>query len=239
MAEITLVAETGRAPGSPESRRLRREGKIPAVVYGHGIDPLPVAVDGRELRHALTGESGLNALVNLKVEGATHLTMARVLQRHPVRGTVTHVDFQVVSRDEVVHADVPIHIVGEPKAVLSEGGVVDHSLTTLAVLATPALIPHVIEVDVTNLRVGDAIRVGDLTLPAGVVTEVDPDEAIVVAQGQQVSELDLIPEADADALKELADAQAATAEEGGGTAAEGGSGGGSGGDSGEGGGSAD
>jgi large subunit ribosomal protein L25 len=223
MAEITLVAETGREPGSAVSRRLRKEGKVPAVVYGHGIEPISIAVDGRELRHALTGDAGLNALVNLEIGDAKHLTMARVLQRHPVRGTVVHVDFQVVGRDEVVHAEVPIHLVGEPKAVLSDGGVVEHTLTTLSVLATPARIPSVIEVDVSGLRVGDTIRVADLPLPAGVATELDPEEAVVLAQGQQVSDLDLIPEADADALKELADAQAAGGE-GEGAAAGGGSG---------------
>ena len=214
MAEITLVAETGREPGSAVARRLRRDGKVPAVVYGHGIDPVPIAIDGRELRHALTGDAGLNALVNLKVGDASHLTMARVLQRHPVRGTVVHVDFQVVRRDEVVHAEVPIHLVGEAKAVQSEGGVVDHSLVSLSVLATPARIPHAIEVDVSGLRIGDTIRVGDLQLPTGVTTEADPEEPVVAAQGQQVSDLDLIPEADAEALKELADAAEAAAEGG-------------------------
>jgi large subunit ribosomal protein L25 len=209
MAEITLVAETGRPSGSSACRRLRKQGKIPAVVYGHGIDPIPVSIDGRELRHALTGDSGLNALLNLQVDGSAHLTMARVLQRHPVRGTVIHIDFQVVRRDEVITAEVPIHLVGEAKAVLSEGGVVDHSMTSLTVAATPALIPHAIEVDVTSMTVGDAIRVADLQLPPGVTTEVDPDEPVVIAQGQQVSEADLISEADAEALQELADAQAA------------------------------
>ena len=213
MAEITLNAETGREHGTSASKRLRREGKIPAVVYGHGIEPLTVAVDGRELRHALTGDSGLNALVNLQVGGERHLTMAKVLQRHPVRGTVTHVDFQVVSRDEVVTADVPVHVIGEAKAVHAEGGVLENPLTQLTVQATPARIPHAIEVDITDLKVGEAIRVGDLKLPAGVSTEIDPDEPIVVAQGQQVSDLDLISEADAEALQELSEAQEAAAEE--------------------------
>src|SRR5688500_14021319 len=171
MAEITLRAETGRAPGSAASKRLRREGKIPAVVYGHGIDPIPVAVDGRQLRHALTGESGLNALVSLDVAGTAHLTMAKVLQRDVVRGTVTHIDFQIVRRDEVVSADVPIHIVGEAKAVQSEGGVIDNALVSLTVQCTPDRIPPSIEIDISDLKVGDAIRVGDLTLPEGVTTE--------------------------------------------------------------------
>lgn len=213
MAEITLQAETGRPSGTSASKRLRREGKIPAVLYGHGIDPLSIAVDGRELRHALTGDAGTNALLSLAVDGTNHLAMAKVLQRDPVRGTVNHVDFLIVRRDEVVTADVPIHIVGEAKAVLSEGGLVENPLTQLTVHATPARIPNAIEVDVSNLTVGDTIRVGDLKLPSSVTTEIDPDEPVVVAQGQQVSELDLIPEADAEALQELAEAQEAAAAE--------------------------
>ena len=214
MAEITLKAETGRASGTSASKRLRREGKIPAVVYGHGIDPISIAVDGRDLRHALTGDAGLNALLKLAVNGTDHLAMAKVLQRHPVRGTVTHVDFLIVRRDEVVTADVPIHIVGEAKAVHAEGGLVDHSMTALTVNATPDRIPSSIEVDVSDLAVGDSVRVGDLKLHSGVTTEVDPDEIVVIAQGQQVSELDLISEADAEALQELAEAQEAAAAEG-------------------------
>ena len=209
MAEITLKAETGRESGTSASKRLRREGKIPAVVYGHGIDPVPVAVDGRELRHALTGEAGTNALLNLQLDSGNQLVMAKVLQRDPVRSVVTHIDFLVVRRDEVVHADVPITLVGEPKAVLAEGGIVENPITALTVVATPTTIPNGIEVDISELTIGDAIRVSDLTLPSGVTTEVDPDEAVVIAQGQQVSELDLIPEADAEALQELAEAQEA------------------------------
>ena len=108
MAEITLVAEPGRTTGSSESRRLRAAGRIPAVVYGHGMEGLSVSVDGRELRHALSGDAGTNQLLELKIGSDSHLAMARVLQRHPVRHTVMHVDFQVVSRDEVISAEVPL-----------------------------------------------------------------------------------------------------------------------------------
>ena len=206
MAEIQLTAETGREPGTRSSKRLRREGKVPAVVYGHGADPVAIVVDARDLRHALNTEAGANALVNLSIDGNHQLTMARVLQRHPVRNTVTHVDFQVVRRDEVVSADVSFTLVGEAKNVTNNDGVVDQSLFSLTINATPSTIPSHIEIDISGLSIGDAIRVGDLTLPAGVTTDVDPDEAIVVAQGAQVSELDLISEADAEALAELAEA---------------------------------
>lgn len=226
MAEIQLTAETGRAPGSRSSKRLRREGMIPAVVYGHGADPVSIAVDARELRHALNTEAGVNALVNLSIDGANQLTMARVLQRHPVRNTVTHVDFQVVRRDEVMSADVAFTIVGEAKSVNDNDGVVDQAMFSLTINATPSAIPQAIEIDISGMRIGDAIRVGDLKLPAGVTTDTDPEEAIVVAQGAQTSELDLIPEADIEALHELAEAvaeqEAGEGEGGGDGAAEGG-----------------
>ncbi len=89
MAEIQLTAETGREAGTRSTKRLRREGKIPAVVYGHGTEPVSVAIDARELRHALNTDAGVNALMNLSIDGENNLTMARVLQRHPVRNTVT------------------------------------------------------------------------------------------------------------------------------------------------------
>jgi large subunit ribosomal protein L25 len=208
MAEIQLTAETGREAGSRASKRLRREGKIPGVVYGHGAEPVSVAIDARERRHALNGEAGVNALLNLSIDGKSQLTMARVLQRHPVRNTVTHVDFQVVSRDEVMAAEVPFTLVGEAKEVTNNDGVVEQAMFALTIHATPSAIPAHLEVDISGLTIGDAIRVGDLKLPAGVTTEVDPEEAIVVAQGAQVSELDLIPEADVEALQELAEAVA-------------------------------
>ena len=194
MPEITIAAETGRKAGSRPARRLRGEGKIPGIVYGHGTDPISVAVDGRELRAALSTDAGVNALLSLQVDGTTHLTMARVIQRHPVRHTVTHVDFQIVRRDEVMSVEVPIVLLGDATAVHREDGVVAQELYTLTVKATPDRIPHNIEVDISQLTVGVSIRVGDLNLPSGVSTDVDPETAVVVGQHQQVT---VEPEAEA------------------------------------------
>lgn len=181
MAEITLVAEPGRTTGSPASRRLRAEGRIPAVVYGHGVEPTSVSVNGRDLRHALSGESGLNQLLSLKIGGQSHLALARELQRHPVRNTVIHVDFQVVSRDQVVSSDVPILLTGEAKEVEMAKGIVEHVLTSLTVQSRPGSIPDSIDIDISSMSVGDTIRVSDITLPSGVTTETDPEEAVVIA----------------------------------------------------------
>jgi large subunit ribosomal protein L25 len=181
MAEISLVAEPGRATGSSASKRIRRTGRIPAVVYGHGIDALAVSVDAREFRHALSGDAGLNQLLSLEVDGRSHLTLARVLQRHPVRNTVVHVDFQVVRRDEIVSAEVPVVLIGEAKAVEADRGVIEQPLTSLTVNANPGNIPNELPYDISALEVGVTIRVGDLTLPAGVTTDVDPEEPVIIA----------------------------------------------------------
>ena len=187
MPEVKIIAETGRRIGSRPSGRLRGEGRIPGVIYGHGTDPISIAVDARELRHALSTDAGLNALLSLDVDGTSHLAMARVLQKHPVRNTVIHVDFQIVRRDEVMSVEVPITLVGEADLVSREDGVVDQQLHSLTVKATPDRIPHGIDVDISALEVGSTIRVADIDLPAGVETDVDPEAAVVIGQPPQAA----------------------------------------------------
>jgi large subunit ribosomal protein L25 len=186
MPEITLAAELGRPLGSRPSRRLRHSGRIPAVVYGHGADPVPVTVAARDLRLALSGESGTNTLLSLRAGDQTFLALARELQRHPVRGTVTHVDFQIVRRDEILSAEVPVTLVGEALEVHHGDGLVEQQVFSLTVNARPADIPTGLEVDVSALTIGGSIRVADLALPAGVSTEVDPESAVVVGQPPRV-----------------------------------------------------
>jgi len=187
MEEVALAAEVGRTTGSAAARRMRAAGKIPAVLYGHGIDPQPLAVDGRSLRLALNHEAGLNALITLDTGDARHLAMARQLQRDPVRGTVRHVDFVIVRRDEIIAAEVPIRLEGEAEQVHRADGLVEQQLFSLTVHATPAAIPAAIEVDISGLAIGDAIRVGDLKLPEGVTTDVDSEETVVAGQASRVA----------------------------------------------------
>ena len=212
MAEITLVAEPGRATGSAESRRLRAAGRVPAVVYGHGADARSVSVDGRELRHALSGEAGLNQLLSLHIGSETHLALARALQRHPVRHTVLHVDFQIVRRDEVISSEVPLVLTGEAKAVEQERGIVEQQLNFLTVKATPDKIPGHIEVDISGLTIGDGIRVGDLKLPAGVTTEVGAEEIVANATVSRVA----VEEEAAEAAEAEAEGEGAAGEAAGG-----------------------
>ncbi len=181
MPEIALLAEPREQHGTPDSRRLRATGRVPAVVYGHGADPLPVSVDARQLRHALGGAAGSNALLDLHVGSERHLVIARELQHHPVRHTVSHVDFQVVRRDEVVSAEVPLHLVGEATELVRAGGTVEHVLLSIAVHARPADIPSSLEIDISALGIGQALHVGDLPALSGVSFDADPETVVVVA----------------------------------------------------------
>ncbi|HXQ19976.1 MAG TPA: 50S ribosomal protein L25 [Acidimicrobiales bacterium] len=218
MAEVALMAQVGRPTGSRATRRLRRDGLIPGVVYGHGTAPVSVAVVGKELRTALSGESGSNTLLSLQAGDQTFLTLAREMQRHPVRGTVTHVDFQIVRRDEVISADVPVALIGEALEVHHGDGLVDQQLFTLPVRARPADIPTVVEVDVSELIIGAAIRVADLRLPEGVVTDLDGEVAIVVGQPPRLEVVEPEPVVEGEEGAAEAEApEAATADSGPGT----------------------
>ncbi len=190
MADVTLAAEVGRTLGSRATRRLRREGKIPGVIYGHGTDPVSVAVPARELRIALNGEAGANQLLSLETGTTTYLALAREMQRHPIAQTVTHVDFQIVRRDEVIAADVPIVLVGEALEVHHGDGLVDQQMFTLAIKARPADIPTSLEVDISELTIGAQLRISDLTMPPGVTTDVDPETAIAIGQPPRVVTLE-------------------------------------------------
>jgi len=211
MNEVSLVADTGRVKGSAEARRLRTIGKVPGVLYGHGVEPLSVAVGSRDLRAALTSDAGLNALISLEVEGKRHLAMARQLQRHPVRRTIDHVDFVIVRRDEIVSAEVNIHLVGEALEVERADGLVEQQLFNLVVHAKPGDIPNAIEVDISSLAIGGAIRVGDLELPSGVTTEVDPEDTVVAGQASrtaaEVEEEDALEAASAGPAEEKDEAE--------------------------------
>jgi large subunit ribosomal protein L25 len=189
MAEINLKATTGRELGSGPSKRIRAEGKVPGVVYGLDADPIAVTVEWRPLREALTTEAGLNALIDLDVDGDVSLTVVKELQRHPIRGDVLHIDFLRVSADAEITVEVPIVLEGEAKAVLSENGTVDQLLYALAINAKPADIPNELTVDVSELAIGESILVGAIELPAGVSTDVDPEESVVAGYQAIVEDL--------------------------------------------------
>ena len=213
MAEINLQATTGRELGSGPSKRIRAEGKVPGVVYGLDADPIPVTVEWRPLREALTTDAGLNALIDLDVDGDVSLTVVKDLQRHPIRGDVLHIDFLRVSADAEITVDVPIVLEGEAKAVLAENGTVDQLLYMLSINAKPADIPNELVVDVSELEIGGSIHVGDIALPAGVSTDVDAEESVVAGNQAIVEDLPE-PDTEGEGEGEAGDGDAPAAEAG-------------------------
>ena len=175
-----LTAETGRPRGTRPSRRLRRTGRVPAVVYGMGENPITVSVDRADLRGALSTDAGLNALITLEVDGDRQLSIVKDLQRHPVRRDVLHVDFLRIDPDQEVEVDVPLVLVGEAKKVTQASGMVDQVMHQVPLRAKPSDIPTEVTADVSDLEVGSSLRVSDIDLPAGVTPSGDPDATFAV-----------------------------------------------------------
>jgi large subunit ribosomal protein L25 len=190
--EVTLRAEAGREPGSSSSRRLRRQGLVPAVIYGKDLEPIPVAVNGHDLYVALHTDAGINALINLEADGDKHLTMARELQRHPVRGEITHVDFVTISLTEKTRVEVSIELTGESEGV-KEGGIIETIRSSIEVEALPTDIPQSIIVNITELGVGDTLRIADLPEIEGVEYLGDDDDPVVtvVLPAAEVEEVEV------------------------------------------------
>src|SRR5262245_24828732 len=180
MPDSTLTAQPRGEYGSRPAGRLRRTGQVPAVVYGLGADTVSVSVGARELQHILAGESGANTVITLQIEGdgGDQLALARQIQRHPVKGTLVHVDFVRIRADQTVVADVPVHLEGESEGV-KNGGLLEQNLFVISVEALPADLPPSIVHDVSALDIGDQVHVSDLTVPAAVTIMTDAEELVV------------------------------------------------------------
>jgi large subunit ribosomal protein L25 len=212
MAEQKLVASVRQESGKGVARKLRADGRVPAVLYGQGADPIAMSVDARELSHLLHA-GGANVLVDLVVDGREHLAMPREIQRDHIKGRYWHVDFLAVSRTEKITVDVPIRINGEAAGV-KLGGVLEHHLWEVSVECFPTDVPEAIDIDVSPLDIGDSIKVGDLTVPDGGEITSNPEDSVVAVQQPQARvELD---EAEAAEAAEGAEA----AEEAGGATAD-------------------
>lgn len=181
MSANVLVATTGRTTGSPASRRLRALDRIPAVVYGHGQAPVSVSVDRRDLRLAVAGPGGLHTVLTLDVDGQQFAALIKEVQRHPVRRTVSHIDFLRVDLNETITVSVPLRLEGEAKAVVANGGLVDPAVDGIEVQTTPGRMPTEIVYDISEMQPGDVIRLADLTIPAGASATGDPDMAVITA----------------------------------------------------------
>jgi large subunit ribosomal protein L25 len=208
MSEYKLVAENRSDAGKGAARRLRASGRVPAVLYGHGANPQHLSVDARQFGQALRTDAGVNVLMELEVGGDRHLALAKEIQRHPVKGSLIHVDFIQVRRGEKVHVSVPVHLVGEAPGV-REGGIADQDLYQVNVEAEVTNVPEAVDADVSGLNIGDVLRVGDLKAPGGAVILDDPEASVVSVVAPAV---EAEPEAELEEGAEGAEGEAAAAE---------------------------
>jgi large subunit ribosomal protein L25 len=175
-----LVAQPRTAAGKGETKRLRRSGRVPAILYGHGVEPAAVSVNERELYHVLHGPAGRNVLIALELDGTSVLTVVRDLQRHAVRRETLHVDFLAVDRDQRIDVEVPVHLV-DVDDVQRDGGFLNHVRHVVPISVRPMDTPDFFEVSVAGMGIGDVKRLGDLVslLPEGAEIADDPDRVVV------------------------------------------------------------
>ena len=208
--ELKLVAERREGTGKGVARKLRAAGRTPAVVYGQGMVATAVSVDAKDLYHVLHA-GGANVLLDLVVDGEPHFALARDVQRDHIRGQFVHVDFLTVSRTEKITIEVPVRVIGESVGVKA-GGVLEHHLWEIQAECLPSDVPEAIDVDVTELAVGDSLKVGDVAVPQGVTFLSPVDElvlAVVPPQAREVEEVEA--EAAEGEAAEAAEGEAASA----------------------------
>lgn len=195
MQQETLRATRRETAGSRASKRLRRDGRVPGVVYGSDIDPIAIHVSARDLYSVLHTDAGLNAIIEVDVDGTSVLTVAREVYRHPVRGEIDHLDFIKVSLDTEIEAEVQIEFVGTPLGVLDEEGILHILEPSVTISALPNAIPSSIELDISALALHDTLTVADLPEVEGVayVSEVDrPVVTVSVPAAEIVEEPELV-----------------------------------------------
>lgn len=181
--------------GTPESRRLRKQGFVPGVLYGK-TEARAIAIAERDLRSALTTSSGLHAVLDVVLEGQTtaHPSILKEYQRDPIRGHVRHVDLQEVRLDVAIHATVQVHLIGgEDAPGVREGGVLSAPSTTLNVEALPMEVPESIDADVSQMQMGDTLRLEDLVAPEGATFLDDPHETVIATVSAPAAEIEEEP----------------------------------------------
>jgi len=208
--EVKIAAEARTEFGKGAARRTRREGKVPAVLYGHGTETRHLNLPGHDLMLALKTPNVLLRLEGLK-DGGSDLALPKAVQRDPVRGFLEHVDLILVRRGEKVTVEVPIRVSGE---IAPGDGMLNQLLVQIPVEADATNIPQGIEVDVEGMDLGQAVHASDLRLPPGVTLQVEPDTLVLAVIAQQVAEE---PEAAEEAAEGAPEAPEALAETGAGT----------------------
>lgn len=180
MATAQLSAQARGNGGKGVARKLRGDGRVPAIVYGHGREPQALSINTRELERLLDHISAENTVIDLDIDGKASRTLIREIQRHPFKRQILHVDFQELVAGEKVTVSIPIVLMGVPDGVRMDGGILDQTMRELEVEVDPSNIPNHVELDVTKLTIGSSIHVSDLSLPEGVDVLDDPDASVCV-----------------------------------------------------------
>ncbi len=213
-----LNARTREGKGKEFAKKMRASGKIPAVLYGHGFDPLMLELDAREVGSLMRAEGGMHGLLDLKLQDGKekdHLVMVKGIQRHPTKPQVMHIDLQKVKRGEKVHTEVPLHFEGEPKGA-KLGGVLQHHLYEVRVECESSDLPERIVVDISDLDVGENLRVSELPTFPGVTYLTNLDDlvvAVVTKRGISVEEEEETAAAEEEAAEGVEEAAEAGQEE--------------------------
>src|SRR5438105_3649135 len=180
MAIVSFNATARDTTGKGAARSLRSNGQVPAVIYGHGREPQPLSLNARDLDKMLGHIQAESTVIEVSFGGTTSKTLIREIQRHPIKRQILHVDFQALVAGEKVTVSIPIVLTGIAEGVRLEGGVLDHTLRELEIEVDPANIPGRVELDVTNMMIGDSLHVSDIKLPEGVEVQNDPETSVAV-----------------------------------------------------------
>jgi len=178
--ETSLKAIVRENTGSAQSRRSRGKGSIPAVVYGLGMEPVSVEINAREFTNALKTDAGSNVIFNLEVGKDNYTALAREIQKHVYRNEFLHVDFIQIDLTKTVDADVQVNFIGTPMGVKEEGGIVQTINSSITISALPTNIPTSLDLDISELNVGDNLAAGDVSLPEGVELADAEDDSILI-----------------------------------------------------------
>lgn len=187
--QFEINASKRQAQGSSASRRLRRAGKVPGILYGGNAAPQMIELDHNELFQAMRKEAFHSSIINLIIEGTKQMCLLRDVQMHPVKPQIRHVDFQRIDTEHLIHQKVPLHFINADIApgVKLDGGMVQHVMTELDIKCLPKDLPEFIEVDLKDLKGGQSLHVSQLKLPAGVEAvhhgEGDPVVVTIVVRG--------------------------------------------------------
>ena len=202
MATAQLSATPRDGTGKGSARSLRAQGKIPAVIYGHGREPQSLAIETRELEKLLSKISAESTVIELSMDGNSARTLIREIQRHPFKRQILHVDFQELVAGEKITVRIPIVLMGIPEGVRQDGGILDQVMRELEIEVDPANIPNHVEVDVNSLRIGDSVHVNEIPLPEGVELVGEADSTVCVVSAPRAVVETVAPTEEAEVVAE-------------------------------------